>query len=43
MTSVPSGGTTGIGSVYTDLFAKLTHHLILAVPDRARKGLVDQC
>jgi short-subunit dehydrogenase len=41
MTSVPSvgttGGSTGIGSVYTDLFAKRIRHLILAVRDRARK------
>lgn len=37
MTSVPSVGTTGIGSVYTDLFAKRIHDLILAVGDRARK------
>jgi short-subunit dehydrogenase len=41
MTSVPSvettGGSTGIGSVYTDLFAKRVHHLILAIRDRARK------
>jgi short-subunit dehydrogenase len=41
MTSVPSvgtnGGSTGIGSVYTDLFAKRIHHLISAVRDRARK------
>jgi short-subunit dehydrogenase len=41
MTSVPSigttGGSTGIGSVYTDLFAKRIHHLMLAVRDRARK------
>jgi short-subunit dehydrogenase len=41
MTSVPSvgttGGSTGIGSVYTELFAKRIHHLILAVRDHARK------
>jgi short-subunit dehydrogenase len=37
MTSVPSVGTTGIGSVYTDLFAKRIHHLILAVRHRTRK------
>ena len=30
-------GSTGIGSVYTDLFAKRIHDLMLAVRDRARK------
>ena len=46
MTSVPSvgttGGSTGIGSVYTDLFAKRIHHHISS-PRSRPKGMVDQC